>query len=199
MAAETKRPRTPAQQKAAARMKARRVTPPDGPPVVENEGKLDRILNAIEGLAHRVDGLEARQVNFVQRKREKTGGEALAGTYQPPDVLKAQSLKGLRAGQAASGSIGPLDLPENIAKLPPQYRPIFRSGQLVRINPDALVWGTTAKRWVDVLSDRHSSGDGEVTAIQFMTKTWEPKYTVYVEGFTGKTGDGFRESELLPT
>ena len=199
MTTTQRKPRTPAQEAYAERQhreaEERRTA---APPIVE-DGKLDRVLNALEGLLARVENLETRQPQYVPMRREETRRETMANTYQPPEALMAQAKKSLtRADQMASGNTGPLANPENIAKIPPQYRPVFRSGSIVRINPDSLIWGSEDRRWGEILAARQSDGVGEVLAITYMTKTWEPKYTVYVHGVTGQTGDGFRESELLP-
>ncbi len=44
-----------------------------------------------------------------------------------------------RAEQMVVGAQGPLENPETIARIPPQYRPIFRSGDTVQLNLDAEV------------------------------------------------------------
>ena len=159
------------------------------------EDKLDRILGLLGGLAQRVEKLEGSQPQtpqFVPMRQQPRMRDAVAGTYQPPERLLHQEMRRLtQAGQSASGNVGPLENPDYIKKLPPQYRPVFRSGDIVRINPRSLVWGSE-RTWEAVLLQvgvAPENAVGEVLAIQYSTKTWEPKYTVHVPKLTQGNGD----------
>lgn len=160
---------------------------------------MDSMRTMLEGLSERVQGIEERQPKYVPMHHEVSPEKALAGTYQPTEAILKRAMKGLtRAGQTVSSSTGPLENPAILSKIPPQYRPVFQSGDTVRVNPEAEIWGGQGRKWSQVLAEVDSVGVGEVMSIQYMTKTWEPKYTVYVQGLTQRGGDGFRESELLP-
>lgn len=157
----------------------------------------EELIKQNEGLTARLEAAEKQAPpKFVPMKQDSTPN--VAGTYDPPEKIKAKVMKGLtRTGEAVSGRVGLFSSPEFLKKIPPQNRPIFKSGDAVRINPEATVWRGD-KTWGEVLEAKHIAGVGEILSIQYMTKTWEPKYTVHVPGLTRKDGDGFRESELLP-
>lgn len=171
------------------------------------DSKLDTILQGMAGISDRLDVVEAKSSTFVPMVREEQMSDRLAGTYQPDAVPTLKSMtSGLnKAGDTASGHKGALDRPGEIAKLPPQYRPKFRSGQMVRINPESWIWEgrddegnpKSSRRWGEMLTKLRIDGVGEILHIQMMDKTWQPKYTVFIRGLTKTTGDGFRESELL--
>lgn len=187
-------------------------TTTENAPVVEGQpaqaaplDPMTRVLGFMERMEARLTALEERQpAQFTPMRSEEDPRKAEIGTYQPPEALMKQSIKGLtRDGQQTSGNRGPMENPEYVSKLPPKYRPVFRSGARVRINPDAVVHGTATNAdgpvsWRDALAKVKSPGDGEILAINYMRKTWEPKYTVFVRGLTPARGDGFSESELLP-
>lgn len=165
--------------------------PPDERKVEDLEKKVAALMAKLEEVQS-----QANQPKFVPMKRDT--GPSLAGTYEPPEALAARVMKGLtKAGDQVSGRVGLLSNPEYLKKIPPQNRPVFKSGDQVKINPEARIWGSD-KTWASILEARRVSGEGEILSIQYMTKTWEPKYTVHVPGLTRKDGDGFRESELLP-
>lgn len=174
-----------------------------------DSGKLDRILEQMGILADRVAAVETGKTTFSPMRQVENSADVLANTYKPPEQLLAEAKRSLtRAGQSATGIMNSMEDPEYIRNLPPDQRPIFRSGAKIRINPECYIHGTegfdvhgrplTPRLWSDVLNFQRSEGFGIILAIQYMTKTWEPKYTVHVPGVTGKDGDGFHESELLP-
>lgn len=189
---------TEAQKKMA---KVRAARKPKASPVTDV--RLDKILGLltplseqVQTLAERVTQLEGTKPQFVPMRRlERTPHRQ---TYVPPQELIARARAKLKkAGDTASGRMNYLQDPEQARKLPPEYRPVFESGDIVRLNPDAFIFGRTTK-WGDVLAKQNCEGIGEVLTIQYITKTFEPKYTVVVPGLTRSNGDGFRESELLP-
>lgn len=221
MTMTAKRPRTPAQlahteklkQEAAARRAANGQPEPVAPApmaapvaveVPAQPDVLGRILDAVTSLAARVEQIEARGtaapsgpqfVKMQPRDADKPAPEA----YAPPEALKAQSIRSLtQDGQTVSRNVGPLENPKVLRNIPPAHRPVYRSGDLVLINPDAEIHGGEGKRWADVLAQKKSPGHGTVLSVQGHTRTFEPKYTVHVPGLTQRNGDGFRESELLP-
>ena len=153
-------------------------------------------LNKLNGRIEALEQKPATAPQFVPMKRDTTPSKA--GTYEPPEAIQRRAMKGLqRDGDQTSGRTGLWNNPEFLKKIPPQNRPVFKSGDTVRINPDTPIWGSK-RTWGDLLADKGIDGIGEVLSIQYMTKTWEPKYTVQVTGLTRKDGDGFRESELMP-
>ena len=161
--------------------------------------KVGAVADGVSRLSSRIDALEQKPASaprFVPMKRDTA--PSVAGTYEPPEAIQRRAMKGLqRDGDQTSGRTGLWNNPEFLKKIPPQNRPVFKSGDTVRINPDTHIWGSN-KTWGDLLADKGIDGIGEVLSIQYMTKTWEPKYTVQVTGLTRKDGDGFRESELMP-
>ena len=153
------------------------------------------VNEAVAPLQEQVNRLQAGQPRFVklppaQRRRNRT--------YEPPDDLKVRSLK-LHQGESANGQTRWLDTDNGRAGIPNEYRPIFRPGDVVRLNPDINPWGSV-KTWGEVLPQikDNPQGVGEVVCTMYMTETWEPKYKVQIRGLTTGSGDGFRESELLP-
>lgn len=172
-------------------------------PKAEPDARLDRILSVLEAqggqieqLGERIRMVEGGRPQFVPMRREPKAPPPTP--YRPPEELVKQAKAGLRKdGDSSSRRTNYLENPEFAKRLPPEYRPVFRSGDMVRINPEAQVFGSD-KVWGDILRARQTEGVGEVLSIQYITKTYEPKYTVVVPGLTQKDGDGFRESELLP-
>ena len=162
--------------------------------------KVGAVADSVSKLSSRIEAIEQRPANvtqFVPMKPRDTAPN-LAGTYEPPEAIQRRAMKGLqRDGDQTSGRTGLWNNPEFLKKIPPQNRPVFKSGDTVRINPDTPIWGSK-RTWGDLLADKGIEGIGEVLSIQYMTKTWEPKYTVQVTGLTRRDGDGFRESELMP-
>jgi hypothetical protein len=160
--------------------------------------RVEALLKQVESLTSRLEAAEAKgPSNFVPMKRDIK--PSVAGTYEPPEALARKALKGLqRDGDQVSGRVGLFNNPEYLKKIPPQNRPVFKSGEAVRINPDSPIWGGKGKMWKEILDEKGINGLGEILSVQYMTKTWEPKYTVQIPGLTRKDGDGFRESELLP-
>ena len=155
------------------------------------------VNEAVGPLQAEVARLQAGQPRFVklpptQRRRPRT--------YEPPEALQAAATRNLHRGQQANGQTRWLDTPEGRKSIPDDYRPIFGPGDLVRLNPDAPMWGAEGRTWGEVLPSvkDNSQGIGEVICTMFMTETWEPKYKVQVKGLSNGSGDGFRESELLP-
>lgn len=176
-------------------------------PVVEPEpapdSRLDRLLMLIESqqqtiasISDRLATLEQGRPRFVPQKKQDT--HPTRDTYMPPaDLLKRARALLKKAGDSVGGRLNYLEDPEFARKLPPAYRPIFRSGDIVHINPDATIHGSD-KNWGEVLTAHKIIGTGEILAVQYITGNYEPKYTVAVPGLTRPEGDGFRESELLP-
>ena len=170
---------------------------------VDMDAKLDAILDSLKPLeekvtllSERLEQVENKTPQFTPIRREPTSRETLADTYAPPEQLMRRVMGQVqRDGDTRTGQQGRMDDPNYLKTIPPKSRPVFRSGDIVRINPEALKWGSD-RYWRDILGER--PGVGEVLARQYMTKTYEPKYTVHIPGITGVRGDGFRESELLP-
>ena len=175
------------------------------PPIEEAPDKLDQLLGLVQGLTTRVAAVEAGTTKFTPARGRDDTAAQFAATYRPPAQLMVEARKNLRVGQQVSGISNGMDDPEYIQNLPPEQRPIFRSESRVRINPDAVIYGTDSpgsktgpRLWSEILTKRNSNGEGTVMSIAFIDKTWEPKYIVHVPGVTDRNGDGFRESELLP-
>lgn len=217
------------ERKQAARdaYKARQDEPALGEPVlVTSEGitlvselapapvdKLDQILEAMGALTARVAAVESSTPTFTAQQRPEKAADRLANTYRPPESLAEAKKHLTRDGQLISGITND-ELRDQIQAMKPEDRPIFGPGSRVRVNPDALIFGSdapadadkpddperpiTPRFWRDVLKIRNSDGVGTVSDISLITKSYEPKYKVKVPGLTGLIGDGFRESELLP-
>lgn len=175
--------------------------PPAPAPVAEPD-KLDTVLAFLERLEQRVEGLESSSPSqFTAQVPERDPREHTANTYKPPSVqqLQATMIRSLNAaGQTVSRSIGPLENPAMLDKIPPKYHPIYRSGDLVRLNPEAPMHGSDMLlgTWME---DNETDGRGEIVRIQGLTKSYEPKYSVYIRGLTTRNGDGYLESQLMPT
>lgn len=145
---------------------------------------------------------------FVKMRQSVTPRQR---TYVPPERLRAQAMKTLAKGESSGAATRWWDTPEGRSKLPPEYRPVFGPGDLVRVNPDAPVFGGpvalkdakntiigSADTWGELLNHLNLEGVGEVVGTMLITDTFEPKYKVNVAGLTTGFGGGFRESELLP-
>lgn len=148
-----------------------------------------------EALRTRIAQLEKLQPKIVRVRPEQ---QSRARTYEPPEALRKRAIKALNRGETASGTARWYDTPTGRQSVPPEYRPVFSPGDTVRINPDAPVHGGDGKTWADVLANVGIEGVGEVVGTMYITGSWEPKYKVLVPGLTHGSGDGFRESELLP-
>lgn len=172
---------------------------------------LDKILSAVENvstsvssLSERVSQLESNKPKVVHQRVNEESVDKRRGTYTPPEEIRKRGMKSLsKAGQQTVGGVRGLDSPDMVAMLPPEYRPVFQSGDLVRVNPEANVYGTEddkdgPRKWGPILDKLGIDGVGEVLAVQGLTRSWEPKYTVHVPGLTKTTGTGIREGELLP-
>ena len=158
---------------------------------------LGKLLEAVQGLTSRMERLESTAPQFVPSISPDMDKPKLE-TYVPPEALRRGDIRSLtQDGQTVSRTVGPLENARTLKNIPPAYRPFFRSGDLVRINPDATVWGSKGRKWRDVLAKTESEGVGQVMSVQLLTSTFEPKYTVFVKGLTQRNGDGYRESELL--
>jgi hypothetical protein len=158
-----------------------------------------KLLETIASLQERIDSMEGNAPRFVPMKTEDDPRRQMANTYVPPQELWKRDVKSLtQDGQTVQRTVSPLENPAYLNNLPARFRPIFRSGDIVRVNPDKEIWGAEGRRWRDVLEKAKSDGVGEVVAVQHRTKTFEPKYSVFVKGLTPRSGEGFRESELLP-
>jgi hypothetical protein len=180
---------------------------PPAPPV---DDRLDKVLELMQSLAgkvelatDRLDNLESERPKFVPMTHEDPLDDSV-GTYIPPEALMGRAMKALKgAGDKVGGGSQYIETREARDKIPPQYRPVFRSGDQVRINPESQIHGAVDNRgkpkiWGDVLTARGINGRGEIMATLYITKSYEPKYRVHIPGLTRKNGDGYRESELLP-
>ena len=152
----------------------------------------------VVALKSRIAELERAQPKFVKMEREPRNPRAR--TYAPPENLVKQVMKGLAKGQETQGTVRWLDTQQGRQTIPPDYRPLFGPGDLVRLNPEAPVWQMEGKTCGDLLGNPalKSDGIGEIVGTMYMTETWEPKYKVKIGGITKGSGAGFRESELLP-
>lgn len=129
----------------------------------------------------------------------KTQGPAPSprrNTYVPPDDLINR--RRLSKGQSDHQTARWLDTARGRETIPPDHRPIFRPGELVRLNPEASQHGDS-RTWGEILAnDRiNPEGIGEIVGTMYNDKSWQPKYKVAIRGFSGGTV-GVRESELLP-
>lgn len=163
---------------------------------------LGGMAKLLEAQNERLTKLEAERPKFVPMKRPAP--DPRRGTYQPPEELRARGLASLqKAGQMAGGRIGPMDNPDVINMLPPEYRPVFMQGEVVKVNPEAVIHGSITKtlpegrKWGEILEEIGSDGVGQVMAVAYIRQSYEPKYRVLVPLLTPPNGDGFNESELL--
>lgn len=174
-----------------------------------DQSVLERILAELQELkavnqaqAAKIDQLESSRPRIVSQPRPDRPQRE---HYIASDELRTRKLK-IRAGEHGYFNSGPFDRPEGRAKLPPGYQPIFAPGDLVRVNPDALVFGSIDKRnpegvkWREHITKAGLGEDeavGEILGIAYIDSgTWEPKYNVQVKRLTPPQGAGFRESEL---
>lgn len=184
------------------------VVSPPAPQVSENKilemlaglaQSQEAILGSINTLNERVTKVETATPRTVKAQREPTPNERKAGTYQRPDDLQKRMKLNRGKNGTASGREGLFDTSKGTDRLPPDYQPVFYQNQLVQLNPAACIWGSE-RHWSEVLADKFQDEPmvGEVLGIQYITKSWEPKYKVHFPGLTAAGGDGFREAELLP-
>ena len=152
------------------------------------------ISEAVKPLLAEIDTLKAGQTRFVkvpptQRRSRRT--------YEPPEALQAQAVK-LHKGESANGTARWFDTARGMEQLPEEYRPIFRPGDLVRLNLEAKAWGDS-RTWGEILAGRtvNPQGLGEIVCTMGKTETWEFKYKVNIPGESNGNGNGYRESELL--
>ena len=141
--------------------------------------------------------LKAAQPKFVRAAPVRPARQR---TYEPPERLRQLATKRLAKGETVGGQTRWLDTPQGRESLPPAYRPIFYPDDMVQLNPEAPIWGGDGKIWGDILNNPEvkSTGIGTVVGTMYSTETFEPKYKVQIPGLTHGSGDGFRESELLP-
>jgi hypothetical protein len=166
---------------------------PNGPLAIEapagsdTRAEIDALRAQLAELQHRMPGY--RRMQPVRQNTQRS--------YEPPEDLRAAAKRVGGVGSEGAGSSRWLDTPQGRAAIHPDYRPIFRPGDIVTINPNAAGWGNP-RTWGEILGDTVHGFVGEVVGTMFMTRTWEPKYKVSFAGMTHGSGDGFRESELLP-
>lgn len=180
---------------------------PEG--TVDIAGALEGITTSLSGMAklleaqnERLVKLEAERPKFVPMRRPDP--DPRRGTYQLPEELRARGMASLKkVGQMVGGRSGPMDNPDYIQMLPPEYRPVFMQGETVKVNPEAIIHGTITKlkpegrKWGEVLEEIGSDGVGQIMAVVYIRQSYEPKYRVLVPYLTPPNGDGFNESELL--
>lgn len=129
--------------------------------------------------------------------------------YRPmerPDLHNAgtrrkQVLSTLGAGQKGDGVLEQVPVDHLGHKIPKamlsQMGPQFRPGDHVRIDPESTREGfPEGQTWGQVLSKVKSDGYGVVQRTLWFGKGGLWKYKVRVPGLTGKSPDGFYESEL---
>jgi hypothetical protein len=174
--------------------------PPGSAPVAVSS-EISTVLDFLQRLEARLAAVESQSpITFVPQAVDSVPRDTLANTYIPPNVtaLRATMIRSLNAsGQTISRSIGPMENPEMLDKIPAKYHPIYRSGDLVRLNPEKQLHGSD-KLIGEMLEEKASAGEGEIVRIQGLTKSYQPKYSVYIRGLTTRNGDGFLESQLLP-
>ncbi len=174
------------------------VAPPPASPTSPESQDLSELLVLVKAQAAKIEALESNQTHFVPMKRDPKPAE---GGYRPPEALQPRTLV-KKAGDETSGHTAIYDSPEYRDTLPARFRPAFTVGNLVRLNPDAIIHGTITDDNPDGLPWGQRLGDhewvGEVLGTLSRTRSFEPKYRVHFQGLTGRNGDGFRESELLP-
>lgn len=158
------------------------------------EGLLDKRLGGLEERLTKLEGARPRFQPMVRPQRPREGG------YVPPEQLRARGMRTLdAAGREVGGGSSLYDDPQ---RRPRGFRAAFNVGDVVRINPDALIHGGDGKTWQTVM-DRPELAEcefvGEVRSLTGFSRTDEPKYRVVIPGLTPvPRGDGFYESELLP-
>lgn len=160
--------------------------------------QMAEILQRLQALEAENAELKAKQPKFqpMQRiERPRSGG------YVPPEELRKRDMKELHSnGQMLARNLSVYDNPQRWADVPEQYRPVFQTGDLVAVNPEAQVHGSD-KTWGEVSLPGGGTASqvvGEVVATLGRSRTWEPKYRVRIPGLTRSGGDGFHESELVP-
>ena len=169
-----------------------------------------RFEERFENMAERVAQLETKQPRIVPGPRPPS--DPRAGTYRPPDEIRARGMASLKKAGEQVGARFSNDVEQTIASLPPEYRPAFREGDQVILNPDAIQFGSITqfdykdspypegRTWREVLSPRNLrilDIVGTIQRVERITPTYEPKYKVVFPGFTAAGGDGFREAELI--
>ena len=166
-----------------------------------------RIAPANEGLAAMLNELSAlvkSQADEIAKLKTATPqfvkmalpDKPQARRYEPPEEFLKRKLK-LRAGENGNARHGWWDDPKHLQSIPQEYWPTFHQGDEVRVNPDALVYGSDTMTWGSILVKAGSDGIGIVETIAYIDRVrWEPKYIVVVPGLTDRNGAGFRESEL---
>lgn len=151
-------------------------------------------VSELDTLRARVAELEQSRPKFIPMQQAQM--RTRERRYTPSAQLVRAAMRGLAKGGAAQGQTRWLDTPQGREGIPPDYRPIFAPGDMVILNPEAVIWGSE-RTWSEVLDDKiHTVGT--IVGTMYMTNTWEPKYKVQFQGITKGSGDGFRESELLP-
>ena len=177
------------------------------PPVPQTDD-LAEIRAELEALRRENVEFRTQQPKFVKMRQSVRPTQR---TYVPPDVLRSRAMRNLQKGGEAGGSSRWLDTPQGRESLPPEYRPAFSPGDMVAINHEAEIYGGPvalkdaagkkvgeAAAWGPLLEHLGLEGVGEVVGTMGLTKTYEPKYKVLVQGLTAGFGGGWRESELLP-
>ena len=152
------------------------------------------VAEATAPMQEEITRLRSAQPTFIRAKAEPRREEP---TYTPPEDLTKKARQGLPAGESAGATARWYDTARGRATIPQQYRPIFRPGDRIRINPESPIWGQADKTWGEVLAQTNVTnhlGEGTILGTMGMTATWEPKYKV---DMPGGLPEGYRESELL--
>lgn len=154
----------------------------------------EAVREATAPLQAQISTLQATQPKFVKLPPTRQPSRR---SYQPPEELRVQALK-LHRGESATGQTRWYDTAMGRDSLPEEYRPIFRPGDIVRLNPETVAWSDT-RTWGEILGTRKTNplGIGEVICTMGRTDSWEFKYKVSIPGESSGSGNGYRESELL--
>ncbi len=168
---------------------------PSGDTEIENNEDLKQL---VASLITQVDMLQSQIEDQDTRTSKWLTSEELAGDVYDPKAI----LSNLGEGEDAEGVVKQAFFGTDSHPIPDmllrRYGPKFKIGQRVTIDPESEVFGSPGTRWGNLLEREGCAGRGIIKKIVHLTDSGEWKYQVRVPGLTGKEGDGFRESELLP-
>lgn len=157
---------------------------------------IEELQQLVASLITHVTDLESQVDRQGQMTPDWLTSDEMDQVYDPDKILS-----GLESG-ADEGAAKIMFFGTDSHAIPKQllgkFGPKYFIKSRVRINPDAVVWGTEDKKWRDPLNESGSAGVGIVMKVMHLTDAGDWKYRVRIKGLTGKNGAGFRESELLP-
>lgn len=174
--------------------------------------RVEDLAGQVGNVSQRLLEIESKQPKFQPMQRQPR--DPREGTYQQSEEIRARGMSSLKkVGQQVGGRLSN-DTETMIGILAGLgMAPAFQEGDQVRINGDAIQFGSVTdfdyrdnpypqgRTWREVLEERRQLRVldlvGEVLRVERITPSYEPKYKVRIPGFTPPEGDGFRESELI--